>query len=257
MYISTDKGSIHYRLDGNPAGPRLVLLNSLGTSIGSWDEVAACLGQHYHLLRIDKAGHGQSAPRKGPQQIADNSADVLAVMDAVQWDRAHVCGVSIGGMTAIDMAIHHPQRLKKIILSNTSSWVGPVHLSERCELIRHFGLRFVAAQVVGRFFSDASATSSNDRYLVAVRDFLACDDASYVGWCQAIISMDYRLQLRQIVTDTLVITGQRDLATPADMGQLVHRSIQGSTLIELPCGHIPYMEDPREYAAIVQGFLGG
>ncbi|MFA7437784.1 alpha/beta fold hydrolase [Castellaniella sp.] len=257
MFITSKDRSIYYQLDGNAQGPRLVLLNSLGTSLGSWNEVVAILAGKYHLLRIDKSGHGQSASYSGELRISDNAADVLAVMDAVSWDKANVCGVSIGGMTILDLAIHHPHRLDKIILSNTSSYVSPEHLIERAALIRKFGIAFVAAQVVGRFFIESSTVSSNERFAVAVRDFLACDDESYCRWCEAIVAMDYRPGLHQIDAQTLVITGEHDKATPAHMGQHLHQAIYGAERIHLPYGHIPYMDDAQQYADILDRFLSG
>ncbi|MGB3423514.1 MAG: alpha/beta fold hydrolase [Castellaniella sp.] len=254
--LAIDNGrKIHFEINGNPAGRKLMLLNSLGTSLRSWDEVVGLLGDQYHVLRIDKSGHGQSDPHPGTARIADNTADVLAVMDAVQWDKASVCGVSIGGMTIIDMAIHYPDRLDKIIISNSSSYVSPENLMERCVMIDHFGLAFVADKVVGRFFVDQSTVSSNRRYMVALKDFLSCDGADYINWCNAIVAMDYRDQLHEIKAETLVITGQHDKATPAHMGQYLHASIKGSTMIELPYGHIPYMDNPEKYAGILKRFI--
>ncbi len=254
--LTIDNGRrIHFEIDGNPAGRKLMLLNSLGTSLRSWDEVVGLLGDQYHVLRIDKSGHGRSDPHPGTARISDNTADVLAVMDAVQWDKASVCGVSIGGMTIIDMAIHYPARLDKIIISNSSSYVSPENLGERCVMIDHFGLSFVADKVVGRFVTDQSAVSSNSRYMVALREFLNCDAKNYIDWCRAIMAMDYREQLHTIKAEALVITGQHDKATPADMGRYLHASIKGSKMLELPYGHIPYIDDPEKYARILKEFL--
>lgn len=255
MFIKNRDRNIHYRLDGNPDGPRLLLLNSLGTSLDSWDRVVALLADAFHILRIDKSGHGQSEPNSSIRFIADNSTDVLAVMDHLSWDRANVCGISIGGMTALDMAINHPARLERIIFSNTSAYVSPEHLIERCALIREFNLTFVAAQVVGRFFLGRDTVSTNNIYVEAVRDFIACDGGSYIGWCEAIIRMDFRDVLMNVASPSLVITGVHDMATPTHMGRLLHTSIRGSKMIELPCGHIPYMHDHVGYARIIREFM--
>ncbi len=255
MLLVKNDRSIHYQLYGTELGPKLMLLNSLGTSLESWREVVDMLGHRFHILCVDKSGHGRSDPDSGELRISDNVADVMAVMDAVGWERANVCGVSIGGMTALDMAIHHPARLEKIILSNTSSFVSPEHLIERAELIRTFGIAFVAAQVVGRFFLEASTVSSNHRYVSAVMEFLECDPGSYSRWCEAIVAMDYRPHLHMISADTLIITGEYDKATPAPMGQHLHSAIERSKIVHLPYAHIPYMDDPRQYAEIISGFI--
>lgn len=246
---------LFYRLDGAPTGRRLVLLNSLGTSTVSWDGVVEHLGNDFCILRIDKAGHGGSAPWAGPRRIADNADDVLAVLDHLGWSGVDICGISIGGMTAITLAARQPGAVNRLILSNTSAHVPPEGLAQRIQTIRASGLSAVAEMAVGRFMSPGRAHADNPAYAAALADFNAVDGESYVGWCQAIIDMDLRLLLPRIAARSLVITGTWDVATPPEWGEAVAAGLPHARLIELPTGHLPFLDEPAQYAGIVRRFL--
>mgnify|MGYP001439554997 CR=1 FL=1 len=255
MYFDKNGRKIFYRLDGNPAGRRLVLLNSLGTSTASWAEVVDHLSRDYHVLRIDKAGHGQSDPLTGPRTISDNAEDVRDVLSHLGWHGVDICGISIGAMTAIELAGRHPGVTGKLVLSNTSAHVPPEGLQQRIERIRQEGLPAVSGMAVGRFFSPGHPKGDDPTYRRTLADFEACDAESYIGWCQAIIAMDLRPLLPGIANRCMTIIGKWDEATPPAMGQAIASSLQNVEVVELNSGHLPYLEDPAGYAARLHGFL--
>lgn len=255
MYLMRGDRQLFYRLDGVPAGRRLVFLNSLGTSTASWDGVVEHLGNDFSILRVDKAGHGASAPWAGPRRIADNAEDVLAVLEHLGWSGVDICGVSIGGMTAMELAARQPGAVGRLILSNTSAHVPPEGLSQRVQMIQASGLLAVAEMAVGRFFSPGHAHAGNPAYVAALADFNVVDAESYIGWCQAIIAMDLRPLLPRIAASSLVITGTWDVATLPEWGEAVAAGLPNARLIELPTGHLPFLDEPKQYAEIVRRFL--
>src|SRR5690554_4322723 len=102
--------TLYWRTDGDPAKTPLLLLNSLGTDHSSWDPLMPELLKEFHILRMDKRGHGGSSNVTDECTMDDLGRDVLAVMDAANWPRTHLCGVSIGGMTGMWLGLNAPER---------------------------------------------------------------------------------------------------------------------------------------------------
>ncbi|OYR17568.1 alpha/beta fold hydrolase [Brucella thiophenivorans] len=255
MYLEKHGRKIFYRMDGNENGKRLVLLNSLGTSTASWGSVVEELATDFQILRIDKAGHGLSDPMTGPRTIADNVDDVHDVILHLNWYGADVCGISIGAMTIIELAARLPDIFDKLILSNTSAYVRPEPLLRRVEIIRQGGICAASENAVKRFFSPDYHKGETLDYLRALDDFNACDAESYIGWCQAIATMDLRPLVKRISNTCLTIIGTYDEATLPSMGHSIYKNLQNATLIELNAGHLPYLEKPKLYAKTLRDFI--
>ena len=109
----------------NGVGKPLVLANSLGANLHMWDGQAEELARHFTLVRFDARGHGESDVPPGPYAIDDFGRDVLDLLDHLDIVRANVAGISLGGMTAMWLAIHAPERVDRIIPTCTSGNLGP------------------------------------------------------------------------------------------------------------------------------------
>lgn len=247
--------SIFWRIDGDETKTRLILLNSLGTDQSSWDSVMPHLLNQFCVMRLDKSGHGGSTPRKGKHTIAQFGDDVLAVMDAAGWDKANVCGVSIGGMAGIYLGRTFPDRFDKLILSNTSAFVAPEALRNRIEKIRAEGLSTVTDQILSRFFTKRFIQEDNPEYHSFARVVQQTHADSYIGWSEAICEMDFRESLKEISNPVLVITGKDDEATVPEMGRYIVAEIPGAQHVELPFSHLPFVECPKDYADLITGFV--
>jgi 3-oxoadipate enol-lactonase/4-carboxymuconolactone decarboxylase len=99
---------LHWREDG--AGPPLLLLNSVGCDLTLWDAVLPHL-KNFRVLRMDMRGHGQSDSPPGDYTLDQIAADAVCVLDAAGVDRAAVCGLSLGGMTAMTLALNARARV--------------------------------------------------------------------------------------------------------------------------------------------------
>ena len=115
---------IHYALSGHSTNPALILSNSLGTNFSMWDAQAPSFEKNFHLLRYDMRGHGQSSVTPPPYSVPELASDVLALADSLAIDRFHFCGLSIGGMIGMSLALQSPQRLGKLILCSTAPKIG-------------------------------------------------------------------------------------------------------------------------------------
>lgn len=145
---------LHYQLEGDASLPVLVLSNSLGTSLSMWDPQMPQWLQHFRVLRYDTRGHGQSEVTPGECSIAQLGSDVIALLDHLGIAQAHFCGLSMGGSTFMWLAVHHPQRINKLILCNTGAKIGTAEAwNSRIETVRREGLGAIAGAVVSRWLT--------------------------------------------------------------------------------------------------------
>ena len=120
--------TLHYTLDGLPAGVPLVFLNSLGTDLRIWDRVIPHLANRYRLIRYDKRGHGLSDSPPGPYTIRSHADDLAGLLAYLQVDEVILLGVSVGGMIAVDYAASRPQQVKALVLCGAEDGATPPEL---------------------------------------------------------------------------------------------------------------------------------
>lgn len=255
--LSLGERCLYWRTDGDPAKPPLMLLNSLGTEHSMWNVLMPELLKDFHVLRMDKRGHGGSTNVTEECTIAELGGDVLAVLDAAKWPRTHLCGVSIGGMTGMWLGLNAPERFNRLVLSNTSAKVVTEVFADRIRLIKEKGLAAIVDQALGRFFTERFVADASPVYHGVRQNFLQCDPAGYIACCTAIRDMDQREVIAGIDLPTLVIIGDRDQSTVPAMGEQIASQINGARVEHMPLAHIPMIEDPLGYARIVRQFLLG
>lgn len=254
-----------FDVDGPDGAPGLVLLNSIGTSGTAWRAQVGPLAEQFRVVRIDARGHGRSPAvpvdgrSSGGTTIADLGDDVLAVLDELGLGRVHVAGLSLGGMTAMWLAIHHPDRIGRLALLGTSAHPGgPDAWRTRARTVRADGMAAVATAVVGRWVTPELA--ERDPQLVAVlRDQLLGTDAeTYAQCCEVLATLDLRSDLARIAAPTLVIAGADDQALPPDHQRLIADRIVGARYEQLqPAAHIAPVEQAGAVTALLLDHFGG
>ena len=146
---------LHYRLDGTADAPVLALPSSLGTSTELWTENVEYWGERFRILRFDQRGHGGSEAPPGPYSLGDLGRDFMGLLDELELERVTLCGLSLGGATAMWVAAEAPERIDRLILACTSARFGePAQWLERAETVRSAGLEAIAEKVVARWFTD-------------------------------------------------------------------------------------------------------
>ncbi len=252
--IERDGVRLHWRLDGHPDRPALVLANSLGTDMALWQPVLPALLRHFLVLRLDKRGHGASQANPGDYSIELLARDVLAAMDAAGVARAHFCGVSIGGMIGQWLAANAGERFERFVLSNTAAKTAPEGFVDRIAKIREGGMAAIADTVLGRFFTPAFVARADENFHTVRRTLLQVDPVGYIGCCAAIRDMDLRPGLQRIDAPVLVVTGRDDQSLPPAMGEAVAAGIRDAQVVELPFAHIPHFEAPERFVELLVGF---
>lgn len=251
-----DGVAINYRIEGPAGAPVLLLSNSLGTSLEAWDPQAQALRDTFQVLRYDTRGHGKSSVPPGPYSIAQLGADVLHLLDHLGIAQAHICGLSMGGITAMWIAIHHPGRVERLVLSNTAAWIGPsANWTDRAAAVERNGVAPIAAAVVARWLTPEYALAHPQHVAVLEAMLSATPQAGYAANCRAVRDNDLRAEVARIRAPTLVISGSADLPTPPADGQFLAAQIPGARFVELCAAHLSNQEIPEEFSALLCDFL--
>ena len=121
--INADDGCpIRVEVEGRDGAPVLMLSNSLGTNTHMWDDQVPEFTKHFRVVRYDRRGHGQSGVPNGPYSMERFGRDVLSILDALKIKKTNWCGLSMGGMVGQWLGANAPDRVEKLVLSNTNSY---------------------------------------------------------------------------------------------------------------------------------------
>ncbi|MFJ4289535.1 3-oxoadipate enol-lactonase [Cupriavidus sp. NPDC089707] len=257
MSIATRDGlRLHYELQGPAGAPVLVMSNSLGTNLSMWDPQMPALLERFRVLRYDTRGHGASGVPAAPFGMAELGADVLAVMDHAGVGRAHFCGLSMGGMTGVWLARHHPGRFGRFVLANTAALIGPPSgWNTRIERVQAEGMAAIAEGVLARWFTPAALAGDPAR-LAPVLSMLASTDADgYIANCAAVRDADLRGLLAGIDARVLVIAGVQDAATTPEQGRELANGIANADYLALNAAHLSNWELPAAFSDAVINFV--
>lgn len=262
-FISAGGLVTHYDLSGPQDAPVLLLANSLGTSFHIWDAVMPALTARFRVLRYDMRGHGLTdvVPLDGENgySIAALAGDAVALLDALGIAKAHVCGLSIGGMVAQHLAAHAPERVDHVILCDTAAVIGPPSVwNDRIANIRKSGLAAIAPGVMDRWFTApfraAQPVIMQGCIAMVARNTLD----GYVGCALAVRDADLRADGARITAPVLVIVGDQDPATPPASAEALAAGITGARLeVIASSSHIPCVEQPEALSRLILGFLPG
>lgn len=247
---------MHYQLDGRAEAPTLALSNSLGTNLSLWDPQLPAFTKHFRVLRYDSRGHGQTTATPGEYSIEQLASDVLALLDALKIEKAHFCGLSIGGMTGMWLGTNARARINKLILSNTAPKIGnPEMWNPRIEAVRKNGTKSISAGVLEHWFT-ADFRSRQPEIIAKTKEMI--DNTStdgYTGSCAAVRDFNYWDRVGAIRAPTLVIAATHDQSVPLADPQRLATKINGARFAELSAAHISNIEAAEKFTQEVTAFL--
>lgn len=255
-YADLSHVRLYYVIDGPADAPALVLSNSLGTCSDMWARQIPTLSQHFRVVRYDTRGHGKSSVPAGEYTFSQLASDVAELLDHLNIDQASFCGLSMGGPTGLQLALDHPQRVRKLVLSNTAARVGSAEgWSSRMAAVTENGLESMASGLVERWLSPAYRAAEPGLTQVLVDMLRRTSNEGYNGNCAALRDADLRGKLADIKVPTLVISGSQDPATTPQDGQALANGITGARYVELDTSHIANWEQPDAYTRALVDFL--
>ena len=255
--VESNGARISYTVDGPLDRPVLLFINSIGTTRDLWKQQVPALVGTYRIIRYDARGHGSSSVPAGDYTIAQLGRDALAILDAEDVAQAHVCGISLGGLTGLWLALNAPDRVASLVVANSAARIGSLQSwNDRIALVREHGMRGVADMAIARWFTPDFSRRHGDlvenfRSMVEV-----CPQAGYLGCCAALRDEDLREAISRIACPVLLIAGSTDAATPPDGLHFVHQAIPGSKMLTLDAAHLSNVEQSEAFTSAVMGFLG-
>ncbi|MEM1297639.1 MAG: 3-oxoadipate enol-lactonase [Pseudomonadota bacterium] len=256
MHIANlDTVKLNWREEGDPAGMPVVFANSLGTDLRLWDKVVARLPAGLTVIRFDKRGHGLSSCPDAPYSMEQLVGDAATLLDMLGVRNCVFVGLSIGGMIGQGLAATRPDLIKALVLSNTAAKMGSPEMWEgRISAIETNGIASIADAILERWF--APEFRATDEFEAWRNMLTRTPQQGYVGCCRAIAAADLAASTAKLTLPTLGIAGSEDGSSPPDLVRGTVEMIQGSRFHVIDgTGHLPCVEKPDAYAALLTAFL--
>ena len=254
--INADGCPINVEVEGPQGAPVLMLSNSLGTTLHMWEALVAPFTQHFRLVRYDRRGHGKSGVPTGPYTMERLGCDVLAVLDGLGVKKINWCGLSMGGMVGQWLGANAPERVERLVLTNTSSFFPDKNgWNERLKLVEEEGIAAFAAPNMERWFTKGFLEREPQKVAGIQAMFAATPLEGYLACGAAVRDMDHRDLLPRIKAPTLVIAGKHDGATPPEANEYIANHIPGAKFALVDAAHLSNVEQSEAYAKAALGFL--
>ncbi|HZE25606.1 MAG TPA: alpha/beta hydrolase [Blattabacteriaceae bacterium] len=245
--------------DEQGSGDPILLIMGLGYPSYLWHRTRPALKERYRTIALDNRGSGQSEAPAGPYSIAMMASDAAAALDAAGVERAHVFGLSMGGMIAQEFALQYPARVRSLILGCTAPG-GPnaVRAEKRVtEILMGIGLGPEEhARAMRPYVYDSSTPLERIEEDLAIRRQWFPKPEAYKAQLQAIFEWEAYSRLQKIAAPTLVIHGETDQLVPVGNAEVIAARINGSQLVKLPhASHIFVTDQPEASLKAIMEFL--
>lgn len=259
-----DGGELAYEIHGEEhGGPPILLLRPLGGTMALWGSFRAILASRLRVISFDYRGSGHSSADPAWVSTRGLARDALALLDHLGVRRAHVFGVSLGGMTATWLGILEPARIAKLcIASAPARGLSLTRAGLRRDLamaacfLRRGGE--VEAALVDRILSHAFR-EAHPEDARRIEDLVRAEPASRVALLKHAVAgvlHDARRQLRRIEAPTLVLGGANDTLLGTEPPRALARAIPNATFdVIADSGHAVALEQPTVTATRVLGFV--
>jgi 3-oxoadipate enol-lactonase len=254
MFIRAGDIDIHVQVSGPRSAPPLLLLHSIGTNLHVWDGPADALSTQFRVIRPDMRGHGLTTLTPGPYTMPDLANDALSVLDLLDVGRAHVAGLSIGGLIAQALAARAHERVASLILCDTAMAIPPPETwVERAATVRAAGTQAVADATMARWVTGPFMEMPDARGLRTM--LLRTPAEGYAAAAEAIGSADLTESTRRLCVPSLVLVGEHDPSTPVAAAEELRAALGGSLEVIPGAAHLPTVERPLEVASAIRRFL--
>ncbi|HMB47302.1 MAG TPA: alpha/beta fold hydrolase [Afifellaceae bacterium] len=261
--VETADVSLACRVDGDAANPWLILSNSLATDHRMWSPQLETLTRTHRVLRYDTRGHGASSATPAPYALTDLVSDVIGLMDGLEIENASFMGLSLGGITALGLALDHSDRIERIICCDARAdapeiyqQIWPANIARA----REAGMDALVEPTLDRWFSEPFRTNPDSaQVLEATGDMIrATSVEGYVGCASALMGLDYLPRLPEIATPALFVVGETDPAAPADVMKTMAEKTPGADYVLIPeAAHLSNLERPDLFNKAVRDWLDG
>jgi 3-oxoadipate enol-lactonase len=234
-------------VEGPEDAPPLVLGSSLGATHEMWEPQVAPLAQRFRLVRYDRRGHGRSPVVAGPTTLDDLGRDLVALLDELGLERVSFCGLSLGGLEGMWLALETPDRITRLVVCCTGASFPPRETwVERAAVVRAGGVGAIADAVLERWFTGGFRDTRPD-VVTRFREMLvATPPEGYAACCDALRDADLTPRLGAISVPTLVLTGAEDPSVPPERGDALATALPNATpTVVEGAAHLANVEQPE------------
>ena len=264
--VQANGQDLYYELHGE--GPPLVLLMGIGYDSSLWTLAQVpVLSTQFQVILVDNRDAGRSSNARHPYTIADMADDLAGLLDALEIQRSHLLGLSMGGMIALEFALRHGDRLDRLVVTGTGaaparSAVDPIQIWSWVKANDSTGEVFGGQQFVSLF---STAFLRNHEAVRDTAELMASNPypmspEAYGRQADAYRQFDALDRLAAITAPTLVVVGEQDLLTPPWIAQEVAEAIPDARFEVIRghgSSHLVPIECPDEFNRLVSGFLSG
>lgn len=255
-------GQLRLHFESTGAGTAVLLVGGLGMTVNAWWRTVPALARRFRVLRFDNRGQGRSTAAAFPYTVADMADDAVAVLDAAGEPRAHVYGISLGGMVAQEIALRHPDRVRALVLGATTP--GGVNTPLDPDAVGFFARLVTMRHEEALWASVPYSYAERTRRRHAQR--IAEDLARRLTEPPGLFAYSHQLaaaathstlaRLDRIDAPTLVVHGEQDAVVPPTNATLLADAIPAAELELRPdSGHLYGTDDPRVDARIERFLL--
>ncbi|MEP9375114.1 alpha/beta fold hydrolase [Aquabacter sp. CN5-332] len=259
MKVESNGCTFNLSLEGRADAPVIMLSHGIATDIGIWDDLVPLLATRYRVLRYDSRGHGASEATQGAYSLSQLADDVTGILDALEIDRAHFAGLSMGGMVGLELALRAPERMTSIAVCNARGSAPAQYRdawTDRSRKAREGGMETMVEPSISRWFTPGFQARRPDAMEKMAGIIRRTSVDGYCGSAAALSELDHEKHLPAVTVPLLFLTGAEDQGAPPSVVRPMQEKAPASLYVELPdAGHISVMEQPRLFAEALLGFI--
>jgi 3-oxoadipate enol-lactonase len=258
-HLRVNNVNLYYEFQGPEDGELLILNNGVFMNTSSWAFQLPDLARRYRVLTYDMRGQGQSEHPESDYSLDLHADDLVALMDALGLDKAHMVGTSYGGELNLLMGIHHPERCRTLVIIASVSHSDPLNAAmiERWRLAAKLGdgplfFRLIYADT----YSEGFLVNRPGLIPAAEERYAMLDLPAAVRLIESYQRFNVTAQLGRIKVPTCIASAEQDILKPRRYGEILHKGIPGSEFhLITDSGHVVVIEKPAEVNTIILGFL--
>ena len=243
-------------ISGQDNAPVIVFSNSLGTDKGMWQPQVAAFEQQFKVVTYDTRGHWQSdvIEQTTVQNLAE---DVIDILNGLNIEKAHFCGISMGGMTALWLGIHHSERFHSITVANSAAKIWTAEgWNARADAVTENGLADLVKTTHTRWFSEEFNYQHDALAQRTIQSLATTPAQGYAESCRALAQADLSNEIHNIHIPTLLIAGAFDPVTTVADSVFMQQQIQDSELAVINASHLSNIEQPELFNQTLSQFIG-
>ncbi len=255
-FCAVDDVQLYYEVDGT--GAPLLFLHGLGSTGRDWAEQVDHFDDEYRVLRVDLRGHGRSEKSDGPYHIAQFARDVAVLLRRLDAAPAHVVGLSMGGMVALQLGADAPQLVRSLVVVNSvadtelQTWRDVWFYLSRRTVVQVLGMRRVGKIIAKKLFVKPDQEDLRREF---VRRWSRNDKQAYVWSVDAIMGWSVWDRLPGIAVPTLLVASDEDYTPVSDKERIAARMPNAELTVVRDARHALPVERPDDFNAIVDDFL--